>query len=141
MPSQSENHVDRSRNDGRVIVLAEDSEELRQLLASALERSGHRVIQVGTGPALVDEIRRVVVHKEAPGHIDLVISDVRMPGMTGLTALKLLRDADLDVPMILMTAFGDLWTRAEAAEYGAAILQKPVPIAVLRDLVQEQLRR
>ncbi len=121
-----------------MILLAEDNDELRQLLSSALEVDGHRVVQVGNGAELIDEIRKTSAYG-GDGHIDMVISDVRMPKMSGLTALKLLRDADLQVPILLITAFGDLWTRAEAAEYGALLLPKPVQLSVLRSVVREQL--
>ncbi len=122
----------------KVIVLAEDNAELRQLLSSALENDGHRVVQVANGAGLIDEVRRT--SSASADRIDMVISDVRMPQMNGLTALKLLRDADREIPILLLTAFGDLWTRSEAAEYGALLLPKPVQLSLLRSVVREQLK-
>jgi DNA-binding NtrC family response regulator len=124
----------------QVIILAEDDPSLRELLASALELDGHSVIAVGTGTELIDQVRRVVIHGECGGRVDLVISDVRMPGMDGLLALKILRDAELEVPAILITAFGDRWTKAEAAQHGALLLSKPIELWRLREIVRERLK-
>jgi DNA-binding response OmpR family regulator len=122
-----------------VIVLAEDDPALRQLIAGALELDGHRVIQVATGNALLAAIQNIVVHGAEGGNLALLISDVRMPELSGLDALKSLRDAKLQVPIILITAFSDLWTQAEAARYGARLLDKPLELRVLRKAVRDSL--
>lgn len=122
-----------------VIVLAEDDQALRELIAGALELDGHRVIQVATGSALMSMVQAIVTHGNAAGALDLLISDVRMPGLSGLDALELLRDAKLHVPIILITAFSDLWTRAEAARYGARLLDKPLELRLLRRVVRAAL--
>jgi DNA-binding response OmpR family regulator len=127
-----------SRADAKTILLAEDSDELRALLAAALEADGYVVAQAANGSELIDQVRRSALCGGSD-RVDMVISDVRMPRMSGLTALKLIRDADLSIPILLLTAFGDLWTRAEAAEYGALLLPKPVQLSVLRAVVREQL--
>jgi DNA-binding response OmpR family regulator len=122
-----------------VIVLAEDDPALRELIAGALELDGHRVIQVATGSALMTEVQNIVIHGHKGGEVDLLISDVHMPELSGLDALKLLRDANLRVPIILITAFSDLWTRSEAARYGARLLDKPLELRVLRGVVRDSL--
>jgi two-component system response regulator MprA len=119
-------------------VLAEDDRALRELLAAALEHDGYVIVQATTGEDLVDRIRRC---RAAGETIDLLISDVRMPKMSGLEVLKLLRDDDDGMPVILITAFGDLWTRREAGEYGAVLLAKPVQLRLLRDEVAKALNR
>lgn len=120
----------------RVIALAEDDSALRELIAAALELDGHRVLQLATGSALVITVNRILIQG---GELDLLISDVRMPGLTGLEALKLLRDAELRIPIILITAFSDFWARAEAIRYGARLLDKPLELRVLRKVVSESL--
>lgn len=122
-----------------VIVLAEDDQALRNLIAGALELDGHRVIRVATGGALMAEVQERVNQSDRGGELDLLISDVRMPELSGLDALKLLRDADLRIPIILITAFSDRWTRAEAARYGAQLLDKPLDLRVLRQVVRDSL--
>jgi two-component system response regulator AtoC len=122
-----------------VIVLAEDDPALRELIAGALELDGHRVIQVATGRALVTAVQNIVIDGQDGGELDLLISDVRMPELNGLDALKLLRQTNLRVPIILITAFSDRWTRAEAARYGAQLLDKPLELRVLRKVVRASL--
>jgi CheY-like chemotaxis protein len=121
------------------ILLAEDDASLRDLIADALGIDGHRVVQVATGRALIAAVKRIVEHGEHAHQLDLVITDVRMPQLTGIEALRVLRDAELGVPIILITAFSDLWTRREAARYGARLIDKPLELRVLRHAVQEEL--
>ena len=123
----------------RVIVLAEDDSALRELIASVLEMDGHRVIQVATGSALLSTVHDILRQGAQPAALSLLISDVRMPELSGLDAIKLLRDSDLRIPIILITAFSDLWTRSEAARYGAQLIDKPLELRVLRQIVHDTL--
>jgi CheY-like chemotaxis protein len=108
------------------IVLAEDDREMRELLAWALRRDGYEVVQAENGMELLD---RVAASHESGMPIDLVIADVRMPGVTGLEALDWLREAGCDEPVILITAFGDASTHQDATRLGAwAVLDKPFEI-------------
>lgn len=63
----------------------------------------------------------------------LILSDVNMPGMSGLELLPLARQARPDVPVIMITAYGDPETRRKAIEGGAAgVFTKPIDFPVLR---------
>jgi CheY-like chemotaxis protein len=124
---------------GRLIVVADDDAAMRELLVFALGLDGYRVLAVSTGAALLEQVRRIVDHGEHGGVIDLVISDVRMPGMDGVQVLQHLRDLPLHVPFILVTAFSDLWTRAAAERFGAQLLDKPVELRQLRAVVRGRL--
>jgi DNA-binding response OmpR family regulator len=124
-----------------VIVLAEDDRALRELLADTLELEGYRVIQVGTGGALMETVRKIVCQGDDGGELDLLISDLRMPESSGLAALKVLRNAGLPIPFILISAFSDPITRAQAADYGAQLLDKPIELRVLRQVVSDSLNR
>lgn len=119
-----------------LIVLAEDSADLRELLAGALERVGYRVIQVGTGAALVAEVRRLSAEGEA---VRLVITDVQMPELGGIDAAAAVRAAGFAAPLIFMTAYGDAWTRARAAALGAVLLAKPLGLRALRLAVRRAI--
>ncbi|HEY4176728.1 MAG TPA: response regulator [Kofleriaceae bacterium] len=119
-----------------LIVLAEDHPELRSLLASALEIIGYHVVPVGTGAHLLGAVTRLRGEGRAP---TLVISDVRMPTLGGIDAARTLRATGDRVPLILMTAYGDAWTRREAASVDATLLDKPVRISALRDAVARAL--
>ena len=116
-----------------LIALAEDNAELRALLSAALEIVGHRVVQAETGRHLVDEVRRLL---DAGESLRLIITDVRMPTLGGLDAARLPREAGDSTPIIFMTAFGDAWTRSQAQELGAILLDKPLSLGVLRQAVK-----
>jgi DNA-binding response OmpR family regulator len=117
-----------------LIALAEDNPDLRNLLATALDRVGYRIVQVGTGAQLIAAVRRLRGEAEP---LRLIITDVRMPTLGGLDAARALREAGSTTPLIFMTAWGDAWTRAQAAELGAILLDKPLSIAVLRQAVKQ----
>jgi len=116
-----------------LVVLAEDNLELRTLLAAALERVGYRVVQADTGARLVALVDQLVRDGEV---VRLVITDVRMPDVGGFDAARSLRAAGHTFPLVFMTAFGDAWTRARAAELGAVLLDKPLSLAVVRQVVE-----
>jgi DNA-binding response OmpR family regulator len=116
-----------------LIALADDSAELRGLLAAALEIVGYRVVQAATGEDLLGTVRRLVADGVA---VDLIITDVRMPTLGGLDAARRLREAGDATPLIFLTAFGDAWTRSQATELGAILLDKPLSITVLRHAVR-----
>ncbi len=120
------------------IVLAEDDASTRWLHASALDHDGHDVFQAGSGTELVSQIRRLLALGE---EIDLIVSDLRTPRMSGLAVLRLLRDAEFTTPFILMTAFSDVTTRTVAREYGATVLDKPLRLSTLRLAVELSLPR
>ena len=122
--------------DRALIVLAEDSTDLRRLLAFALERVGHRVIPVATGAALIATVRRLIADSEP---LRLIVTDVRMPSLGGLEAARVLRAAGHATPLIFMTAYSDAWSRAQAAELGALLLDKPISLVALRRAVSTTL--
>jgi DNA-binding response OmpR family regulator len=115
--------------DRPLIVLAEDNQDLRGLLAAALENAGYRVVPAETGAHLVATVRHLLAAGEP---LRLIITDVRMPSLGGIDAARLLRVAGNATPLIFMTAYGDAWTRAQAAELGAQLLEKPLSLTALR---------
>ena len=72
----------------------------------------------------------------------LILSDINMPGMSGLELLPKARAARPDVPVIMITAYGDADTRRLALEGGAeALLTKPIDFGALRDEIETRLGR
>lgn len=110
------------------IVVAEDDSEMRDLIASALHKEGYEVTGVEDGARLVVW----VVSRRPDLPADLIISDLPVPVSSGLQILRGLRDASSLTPFILMTAFGDEGTRAEAESMGAILFEKPFEIDALR---------
>ena len=72
----------------------------------------------------------------------LVLSDINMPGMSGLELLPKARAARPDVPIIMITAYGDAETKRKAFEGGAeALLTKPIDFALLRNEIKTRVER
>ena len=70
----------------------------------------------------------------------LILSDINMPGMSGLELLPELKAARPDVPIIMITAYGDAETKRKALENGAeALLTKPIDFATLRNEIDQRV--
>lgn len=106
-------------------LVAEDDAEMRGLVADALRGEGFEVDEVGDGRGMW---RRTF---EAPPY-DLVVSDLRLPVVDGLTVIEDLRERAPAVPVLLMTAFGDDAVRTRAQKLGATFLDKPFKMSELR---------
>ena len=118
---------------GLRVVLAEDDATMRHLVALALRRDGFEVLEVADGHALA-RVADAVAADEL--QICLVISDIRMPGKSGLAALPILRQSATAPPVLLITAFGDAATHEAAERLGAAgVMDKPFEIDDLRTVV------
>jgi two-component system cell cycle response regulator CpdR len=119
-----------SRPRQKRVLVAEDDDEFRELMVSALRADGYEVDEAMSG----FELSALLVR---PGNgYDLVVSDIRMPGQSGLEAIDASRinpaGANLDVPVILVTAFGDRHTCLEAGRREAILLDKPLDMNELR---------
>lgn len=108
---------------------------MRDMLAIMLRRDGHEVIPFPDGRRALAYIETILMVEDAPAP-DLIISDVRMPGPTGLEILAAIRKVGFEVPVILITAFGDKASHREAFELGAAMIDKPFAIDTLRSTVR-----
>ena len=112
----------------RSILLVDDDARVLESLERVLSRSGARV---STAESAEQALSRL--HTAAP---ELVISDVRMPGMSGLELMELVRERAPNVDFVLMTAYEDLDTVAGAMQAGAAdFLVKPLDLHQLRAVV------
>ena len=113
------------------VLVAEDDPEMRNLLDTVLRRGGYRVETVTNGVELLERLDTSLSEEGDP--VDLVISDVRMPGLTGLEVLEAVRGRTPRIPVILITAFGDQTLHEAAWLLGAAaVLDKPFD---LRDMM------
>jgi CheY-like chemotaxis protein len=122
------------------VLLAEDDPDLRYILAALLRADGHRVTEVADGDRLTDEI--INATQDPSRTIDIAVTDVRMPGRSGLEALASVRHFEGCPPFIVMTAFGDDRVRREADRLGVVgLLDKPFSPSALLDLVNEHARR
>lgn len=110
-------------------ILAVDDEPLvLQLLRIALEKHGYAVSTARSGP----EALRVL--DECPGHIDLMITDIRMPEMNGLVLAEKVRVREPGLPVLFVSGFAD-----PAERMNGNLLRKPFSPAALIGRVQKLL--
>jgi CheY-like chemotaxis protein len=107
------------------ILLAEDDLEMRRMLSWYLQKKGCNVMSSKNGNDLIRHLGFLGPLENFHG-FDLIISDIRMPGVTGLQVLEAAKEFDDFPPMILITAFPDKETLDLSRRLGAAaILTKP----------------
>jgi len=118
------------------ILLAEDDDELRWSLCDFLEHAGYRVVGVRDGRALLEHLGARVLFERRDAPPDAIITDIRMPFLTGLELLQKVRERGWATPVVLMSAFGDKELRRRATSLGAAaFFDKPIdPDALLQVL-------
>jgi len=116
------------------ILIVEDQREVSRLLRSALETLEHEleVVEIPSGEeAILDSSRNKV---------DLLVSDYRLPGMSGIELMRKVRSHHAGVKIILVTGQTDPKVRKEVADAGAdAFFIKPVPMADFLDAVERHL--
>ena len=111
------------------LLLVEDKNELRAMLRKALERAGYVVEEAPDGTAAVQKVRA--------RRYQMVITDLKLPGASGLDVLRATKQADATIPVILLTAFGSVEEAVTAMKEGAFdFLQKPVDLEHLKLLVK-----
>jgi len=117
------------------LLVAEDDRDLRDLLVAGLRADGYDIVEVATGLELLDALMKSALATN--GHaFDLVISDVRMPGLSGVDALAKLGHGTRAAPVLFITAFGDDEVHEQARQAGAIdVLDKPIDIDDLRAFV------
>ncbi|MBN9388372.1 MAG: sigma-54-dependent Fis family transcriptional regulator [Chloroflexi bacterium] len=103
------------------ILIADDETDIREMLASLFEEEGFRVSQAKNGAEVLAEV------KKSGNNLDLIMMDVRMPDMDGLTVLKQLKDGgNGNIPVLIMTAYGSSGVTIKAMQQGAEdFLTKP----------------
>ncbi len=115
------------------ILIVDDDPQLRKSFNKILSEDGH-ILQV----AASGESGVAIVEKDPP---DLVIMDVRMPGMSGLEAFQIMHKIEPKLPVIIMTAFGTTETAIEATKMGAFdYILKPFEILDIFELIEKALQ-
>jgi CheY-like chemotaxis protein len=123
----------------RRILLAEDDEAMRAMLCAALRREGYLITECADGVQLLLQLTPLL-DAAGPVDFDLIISDVRMPGLTGMEVLEGLARREGCPPVVLITAFGNKETHEAARQCGvAAMLDKPFEIEDLLAAVSRVL--
>jgi len=110
------------------ILIVDDEQNMRVALFEALSRNGHEVAVAENGQMALEMISR-----QPP---ELVITDIKMPGMDGLELLRQVKALRPELPVVIMTGFATVDTAVEAMKQGAFdYLLKPFPVEVIEETV------
>jgi CheY-like chemotaxis protein len=112
--------------------LVDDDGALRRILAKRLRRQGHEVVEADNGSGALDALR---LHS-----VDVVVCDIRMPDMDGMTLLEQVCEESPDTPVVLLTGAPDMATAVRAVGSGAfQYLTKPADLPRLGDCVTKAI--
>ncbi|MFH1057371.1 MAG: response regulator [Pseudomonadota bacterium] len=115
-----------------LILVADDEDLVRDLLVRFLTNRGHHVLEASDGQQALRLFRQ--------NHFDLVLSDVLMPGLDGLTLLTAIKEVNPRVPVVLISGYGDVETVVKALKAGAEnFLSKPLSMDTLDRVVARAL--
>jgi DNA-binding response OmpR family regulator len=122
----------------RRVLLAEDDDDLRLGLAALLRFDGYEVYAVSDGVKLLDKLGSRWLTQALDSPADVIVTDLRMPGVNGLSIVEGLRAGGWQQPVIMMSAFGDDEVRARIGRIaGVVFLAKPFePVALERALAE-----
>ncbi|EXX85983.1 hypothetical protein BG53_06710 [Paenibacillus darwinianus] len=119
--------------DDKKVLIVDDQNGIRILLMEVFSSEGYATFQASNGKLALE-----IVKKESP---DLVLLDMKIPGMDGLEILKHVKAINREIKVIMMTAYGELDMIKEATELGALMhFTKPFDIDEMRIAVNMQLR-
>ena len=112
------------------VLIVEDDEEMRGLLSDVIEEEGYKTDSVDNGS---EAFRKLVKESFA-----LIITDIRMPGLSGFDVLSAVKKFQLEIPVIVITAFGGEEVYRRSMARGAdGYLEKPIHFHKLKGLIQE----
>ncbi len=115
------------------ILVADDEPNMRKVLRAMLRHDGYHVQLAEDGERALEVLEN--------NHIDIVITDLRMPGIDGMDLLRRVIDHDGDLPVIMITAHGTVDTAVEAIKVGAFdYITKPFERRALREIVVKAAR-
>jgi two-component system, NtrC family, response regulator AtoC len=114
------------------VLVVDDDRQARRVLQVMLEQFGFESTAAGSG---AEALERFQSEK-----IDLVLTDLRMPGMTGVEILTEIRDRDPDVPVIVLTAYGTVQSAVDAMKHGAFdFVLKPFDVETIEAVIRKAL--
>jgi len=116
------------------ILIVDDEQSMRDFLAIMLKKEGHEVVTAENGTEALKAVQAEI--------FDLVITDVKMPGLDGIGVLKLIKEISADTIVIMITAFATAETAVEAMKLGAYdYITKPFKIDEIKLIIQKAIEK
>src|SRR3954464_6247527 len=116
------------------VLVVDDDEANRVTLERILSREGYRVVHADSGRSAMEKLR--------DERLDLVLTDLKMPGMSGIDLLKAARKVDPDLEVVVMTAYGTVETAVEAMKEGPSdFVRKPLKRMELVTTIHKALEK
>ncbi|MGA7276557.1 MAG: sigma-54 dependent transcriptional regulator [Desulfocapsaceae bacterium] len=116
------------------ILIVDDEKSMREFLKILLVKEGYKVITAQDGDRALELIQK--------SPVDLVVSDIRMPGISGLELLARIKDQDEDVPVIMITAFASPDDAVQAMKSGAYdYISKPFNVDEIKSVIHSATKR
>jgi DNA-binding response OmpR family regulator len=114
------------------ILVAEDDRNIAKLIKEIIERKGNSAVIALDG----DEAFKVFSSVK----FDLIITDLKMPRIDGISLIKMVRERNKEIPIIIITAYGSEKNRALAENFGVTrILSKPCSIVEITQAIESSL--
>lgn len=114
----------------RKMLIVDDQKGIRKLLEELFKKEGFEVKVAADGREAIEEVREFVP--------DIILMDMKMPNMNGLEASQEILKTHQEIPIILMTAYGEMEVVKKALEIGVKkYITKPFDIVVIRDMVKD----
>src|SRR6478736_5163247 len=112
------------------ILVADDEQNLRRVLVALLRREGHEVVQAASGLEAIERL----------ADVDVVITDLRMPGADGMEVLRTASKNHPHVPVIMITAYGSVGQAVEAIKAGAFdYIEKPFEQDAIKMVIEKAI--
>ncbi|MGE5405317.1 MAG: response regulator [Acidobacteriota bacterium] len=117
---------------GTKVLIVDDQKGVRRLLEELFEKEGYEVTVAADGRESLDKVRESIP--------DIILMDMKMPNMNGLEASQEIFKIKSDIPIIMMTAYGEMEIVQKALEIGVKkYITKPFDIIDLRNMVRDVL--
>ena len=123
------------------ILVVDDEPDVESMFRQHFRRdlrSGRFIMEFAlSAPAALERVKAI-----ADPSLILILSDINMPGMTGLEMLPKVKELRPDIPVIMISAYGDAETKRKSIEGGAeGLLTKPIDFSLLKEEIDTRLER